>query len=314
MSGEGGLRRAAWVGWIAAAASIFVAAGLGMYAANLRTRLGDVQERLVDAENRLQDSEQRLQAATRETTAVRANLALLTAADVVELRLAGQPPAPAARARAFLSRARGVLFAATSLPAIPNDRTYQLWYLTPGRRSAPACCDPMRRGMPSRPSMRRLFRIRPVLRCRSSPKAACRHRPVRSTSSRSDRCSLQCLDGLGSWSAGNRASLAQDLRRVHRGRRYRLRRPSGRSLRFSRPQRCGQDLDDEDDRVRVAVDRRRLARVRAGSAYRRQRHQGEARRGAAGRQPRRGAHRSREPADVRALLRHPRAGRAPARR
>ena len=84
----------------------------------LRTRLGDVQERLVDAENRLQDSEQRLQAATRETTAVRANLALLTAADVVELRLAGQPPAPAARARAFLSRARGVLFAATSLPAI----------------------------------------------------------------------------------------------------------------------------------------------------------------------------------------------------
>ena len=39
---------------------------------------------------------------------------------------------PNARARAFLSRSRGLLFAATNLPAIPNDRTYQVWFLTPG--------------------------------------------------------------------------------------------------------------------------------------------------------------------------------------
>ena len=33
--------------------------------------------------------------------------------------------------RACGSGTRGLLFAATNLPAIPSDRTYQLWYLTP---------------------------------------------------------------------------------------------------------------------------------------------------------------------------------------
>ncbi|HUR33854.1 MAG TPA: anti-sigma factor [Vicinamibacterales bacterium] len=122
----------AWAGWIAAAASLLLVAGLGMYAVSLRARLDDTHARLADATTRLQESEQRLQAAARETTAVRASLALLTAPDAVELHLAGQPVAPAARGRAFLSRSRGLLFAATNLPAIPNDRTYQLWFLTPG--------------------------------------------------------------------------------------------------------------------------------------------------------------------------------------
>jgi len=125
-------RPALWVGWISAAAGIAIAAGLGMYAAQLASRLDDTQRRLSDAVNRLQEAEARLQAATRETTSVRASLALLTAPDLTDLRLAGQAPAPNARARAFLSRSRGLLFAATNLPAIPNDRTYQVWFLTPG--------------------------------------------------------------------------------------------------------------------------------------------------------------------------------------
>jgi anti-sigma-K factor RskA len=124
-------RSAPWA-WGAAAASVLVAVGLAAYAGNLRAQLRDSQIRLVNAVSRLEESEQRLQVASRETTSVRASLALLTAADVVELRLRGQAPAPTASARAFLSRSRGVLFAATSLPAIPNDRTYQLWFLTPG--------------------------------------------------------------------------------------------------------------------------------------------------------------------------------------
>jgi anti-sigma-K factor RskA len=125
-------RPALWVGWMSAAAGILVAAGVGMYAAQLATRLDDTQRRLADAVTRLQEAEERLQAATRETTTVRASLALLTAPDLADLRLAGQAPAPNARARAFLSRSRGLLFAATNLPAIPNDRTYQVWFLTPG--------------------------------------------------------------------------------------------------------------------------------------------------------------------------------------
>lgn len=124
--------RGALGGWLAAAASLVLAAGLGFQAVSLQGRLDQAEARLVSMETELRDSAQRLQVSLRETSSTRASLALLSAPDTRELRLAGQPPAPGARAHAFLSRSRGLLFAATNLPSIPNDRTYQLWYLTPG--------------------------------------------------------------------------------------------------------------------------------------------------------------------------------------
>jgi anti-sigma-K factor RskA len=125
-------RTATFAGWLAAAASLAVAVGYGLHAADLEARLHDTELRLTAAITRANDSEQRLQASQREATSVRQTLALLTASDGVELRFAGQAPAPQSSARAFLSRSRGVLFAATNLPQIPADRTYQLWYLTRG--------------------------------------------------------------------------------------------------------------------------------------------------------------------------------------
>jgi anti-sigma-K factor RskA len=88
-------------GWVVAAASLVVAVAFGMRTADQLAR-------------------------------VRGMLALVTAPDTLELRLTGQPPATQARARAFLSRSRGVLFAASDLPPIRSDRTYQVWYLTRG--------------------------------------------------------------------------------------------------------------------------------------------------------------------------------------
>jgi len=125
-------RGTVWAGWFAAAASLAMAAGLGGYAATLQVRLRDVQQRLGQAMSRLQESEQRLDAANRDATVVRMNLALVTSADVVDLRLAGQPPARQASGRAFVSRSRGVLLAASNLPALPANRVYQVWFLTPG--------------------------------------------------------------------------------------------------------------------------------------------------------------------------------------
>ena len=121
-------------GWIAAAASVLVAVGFIARAADLQSRLRDTEQRLRDAVNRIADVDRRLQTAQQETTTVRRMLALLTAADTVELRLAGQAPARQASARAFLSRSGGVLFAATNLPPIASGRTYQVWFLT---RAAP---------------------------------------------------------------------------------------------------------------------------------------------------------------------------------
>ena len=124
--------RAFWAGWLSAAAMLLVASGAGIYAANLKLQLDDVELRLVDAVMKLQASEMQVANASAEVTAVRTNLALLSAPDVQDLKLSGKAPAADATGRAFVSRTRGLLFAASNLPQLPGDRTYQLWFLTRG--------------------------------------------------------------------------------------------------------------------------------------------------------------------------------------
>lgn len=124
--------RAFWAGWIAAAAMLLVASGAGIYASNLKLQLEDVELRLVDAVMKLQASQMQVASASAEVTAVRTNLALLSAPDVQDLKLSGKAPAADATGRAFISRTRGLLFAASNLPQLPGDRTYQLWFLTRG--------------------------------------------------------------------------------------------------------------------------------------------------------------------------------------
>src|SRR5205085_2767212 len=52
--------RAFWAGWISAGLFLLVAAGAGVYAANLRNQYDDVTLRLVDAVTKLQLSQQQL--------------------------------------------------------------------------------------------------------------------------------------------------------------------------------------------------------------------------------------------------------------
>lgn len=122
--------RAFWAGWIIAAASLLVAAVAGVYAANLKQQLNDVELRLVDAVMKLQVADQQVTAAATQANAVRSNLALLASSDVQDLKLTGKAPAPDATGRVFISKSRGMLFSATKLPPVPDDRTYQLWFLT----------------------------------------------------------------------------------------------------------------------------------------------------------------------------------------
>jgi hypothetical protein len=124
--------RAFWAGWITAAVLLLIAAGAGVYAANAHNRLEDVQLRLVDAVLKLQLAEERVQNTTAASNAMRENLALIAASDAAETVLAGAGPAPNAAGRLFASPTRGLLFAATGLPPLPEDQTYQLWLLTRG--------------------------------------------------------------------------------------------------------------------------------------------------------------------------------------
>lgn len=123
-----------WTGWMAAAASLAVAAFLWQQASGLRGLLQDAEHRVAEAIERWRDAERRLEVATQDADRARVQFAAATALDARTFSLKGQAVAPSAVARAYLSASRGLLLTASHLPALAPGRTYQLWYLT---RSAP---------------------------------------------------------------------------------------------------------------------------------------------------------------------------------
>jgi anti-sigma-K factor RskA len=125
-------RSFATAAWLSAAALLVMALGLGAYSVSLRQRVSGLEVRLREAMTRLDRTEQQLASATRDADRAQVRLAVLTAPDMKQVDLAGQPSAPRAAGRAFLSRSNGLLFAASQLPPLPAGRTYQVWFLTPG--------------------------------------------------------------------------------------------------------------------------------------------------------------------------------------
>jgi anti-sigma-K factor RskA len=127
--------RIRWVnpGWLSAAALLVVTVGLGAYTTALRQRIGGLELQLHDAVARLDRSEREAEAATRALSSTQLRMAVLTAPDLARVDLSGQPPAPRAAGRAFWSRTRGLVFAASSLPPLPAGQIYQLWVVTASR-------------------------------------------------------------------------------------------------------------------------------------------------------------------------------------
>jgi anti-sigma-K factor RskA len=118
------------VSWLAAAASVALAVGLGGYAAQLRGRVTTLETRLRDTAARAEASERQMADARRTAFDAQSEVAVLAAPDLARIDLAGQPAAPNASARAFWSRSRGLVFTASNLPPPPPGRAYQLWVLT----------------------------------------------------------------------------------------------------------------------------------------------------------------------------------------
>jgi len=116
--------------WFAAAAMLVLAAGMGFYVASLQQRIRALEGDLRAALLRVEDSERRVNVALRAAADAQTPLTVLTAPDVRQINLAGQPAAPAASARAFWSRSRGIVITAANLPPLPPDRIYQLWFVT----------------------------------------------------------------------------------------------------------------------------------------------------------------------------------------
>jgi anti-sigma-K factor RskA len=137
-------RPSAWPAWLATAAALIAALGVGFYALNLRGRVDTMASDIASANARASSAEQQLvqlrQAlgvAESETQKVRLQAAVLIAPDMARIDLAGQPVAPGAAARAFWSRQKGMVFAASKLPALPAGKVYQLWVVPGGAGAAP---------------------------------------------------------------------------------------------------------------------------------------------------------------------------------
>ncbi len=116
--------------WLAAAASVVLAFGLTIYAAQLRSRITVLEEELREARLRADATERQMADAQRAAEGAQEAVSVLTAPDVARVDLAGQAIAPQASARAFWSRSRGMVFTASNLPPLPAGRTYQLWAVT----------------------------------------------------------------------------------------------------------------------------------------------------------------------------------------
>lgn len=119
-------------GWLVAAAALLLAAYLTWDGLRLRDRVATLSAELAEARALVAASETRTadlqRAADRGTSA----MAVLTAPDLARIDLAGQPDAPDARAVAYWSRARGMVFTASKLPPPPPATTYQVWVVTAG--------------------------------------------------------------------------------------------------------------------------------------------------------------------------------------
>lgn len=127
-----GARHAAWPVWLLAAASALLALGLGVYTWQLRARVGSLEANLNSATIRLANAEAEMRDAGARLVRAQAETSILSAPDLARIDLAGQAKAPTAIARAFWSRAQGLVLTATRLPELPAGRTYQLWVLTDG--------------------------------------------------------------------------------------------------------------------------------------------------------------------------------------
>jgi len=126
-------RASALPGWLAAAAALVLASGLGLWALQLRTSLEATNARVERAEAEVVRIQRTLDQSQQQTKVLEARNDVLFAPDMQRVDLAGQPVAPRSTARAFVSRHSGLAFAANQLPALPADKVYQLWVIPQGQ-------------------------------------------------------------------------------------------------------------------------------------------------------------------------------------
>jgi anti-sigma-K factor RskA len=115
--------------WLALAAAVVLAAGLGIYAASLRSRLGEADRMIVDYSTRLETIRDQLASERLRATRLANTVSVLGSPDIVKVYLRGRAGAPTAVGRAYISASRGMIFETEQLPMLPAGKVYQLWMI-----------------------------------------------------------------------------------------------------------------------------------------------------------------------------------------
>ena len=126
---------------IAASVALLLLAGTIVWSMTLQQRLQREQHDrialaadLAAARAELSRTQTQLTRGEVERAALLGHLAVLGASRLQQVQLAALPPAPSASARMFVDPGTGqAIFSATGLPALPNNRTYQLWFISAGK-------------------------------------------------------------------------------------------------------------------------------------------------------------------------------------
>jgi anti-sigma-K factor RskA len=130
-----GIRRS-WA--IAASAALLLLAGWGVLAQQRLQRAerdrAALATDLAAARAELSRTAAQLTRGEVERAALLRHLSVLGASRLQQVQLAALPPAPSANGRMFVDPGSGeALFSASGLPALPSNRTYQLWFIAEGK-------------------------------------------------------------------------------------------------------------------------------------------------------------------------------------
>ena len=128
-------RSSRWVGWLAAAATLaaVVSGAIAWKARSENTRL---RGELAIAEERAASLDRQIVALQATAASAQQTAAVLRAADLGRVELAGQTGAREASGRILWSASQGVVFVATHLPPLPPGKVYQLWVVADKPHSA----------------------------------------------------------------------------------------------------------------------------------------------------------------------------------
>lgn len=111
------------VPWMIAAASIALVAATGFYGLMQRQQTATALAGKAAADARVSSLQ-------RQILGLSERLAVLSAPDAVQIKLAGQPDAPGATASVVMSPTKGMVLTARNLPQLATGTIYQLWVVT----------------------------------------------------------------------------------------------------------------------------------------------------------------------------------------